>query len=243
MEKQCEYCQTPFEAKRPDKLYCSDSCRQMAYIGRRITPPFKKVSNDGLELSKNQIEPSIDVLSETGEASIKTNEKSKTSIDSLLEDFNRQEEKEYIPYTSTCVDNLIELTNERDYLSKLSFLMLPEGKGIMYWVSLRYKCLIECLLTFSEMKQIEIDDLKEICNAFTMLTKSKNFKSLPDKYPFINDIINLRENLKKICLSENTMEYLKYRLSAATKKTLMATRWELSYFVPKVSFSRLNFNE
>lgn len=36
--KQCLECQRYFEAKRPTKKYCSDACKQAAYIKRQEKP-------------------------------------------------------------------------------------------------------------------------------------------------------------------------------------------------------------
>ena len=69
----------------------------------------------------------------------------------------------------------------------------------LFVVSTRFKCFVECLLTFSEMKTIELDDLKEICNAFTLLIISSYFKSMPEAYLYIDEILELRESLKMIC--------------------------------------------
>lgn len=167
------------------------------------------------------------------------------SINTLNVNNDRQndQETECKHYKSAFVDALIELTDERDNVSKLDLLFWNDGSCIYLWVSTRFKCLVECLLTFSEMKTIELDELKEICNAFTWLIRSNYFKSLPQPYPYTNEILELRESLKKICQSIDGNESFKFRLLPQTKKDLIATRWELHYYVPKVNFSELNFKE
>ncbi len=187
------------------------------------------------EESQEDQKPSINVVDVTN------NE----SIDALEVNKNEQKdpETEYIYYKSSFVDALIELTNDRDNLSKLATLFWDDASGTYMWVSTRFKCLVECLLTFSEMKTIELDELKDICNAFTLLIRSNYFKSLPQAYPYTNEILELRESLKKICESAYENEFFKFRLLPQTKKNLIATRWELHYYAPKINFSELNFKE
>lgn len=39
----CEHCQKPYIAKRTDAHYCSHSCRQLAYVQRRMNPISSKL--------------------------------------------------------------------------------------------------------------------------------------------------------------------------------------------------------
>jgi hypothetical protein len=245
MEKLCPHCQTPFIGKRKDTLYCSQSCRQMAYMERKTNVHANLSLGANVKENKPNAEPSIDVLEETaGTSTVNEHQKNEPSIDGLKLNFDLpKQEKERINYASSFVNALFELTNERDNISKLSYLYLEGIDGLSLWVSTRIKCLIECLLTFSEMKTVDLDDLKEVCNAFTMLTQSRYFIFLPQNYPYTSDIIELSQGLKKICRNADNNEPLKFRLQPKNKKNLIAIRWELSYYAPKKTFSQLNFKE
>lgn len=204
---------------------------------KTIYPSTKKLLNDENSSTK-LIYPSTEVSKQSQKPS--TNY---PSIEALNVNNTKQEAREtqYIQYKSAFIDALIELTDERDYISKLDPLFWNDTTGTYLWVSTRFKCLAECLLTFSEMKTIEVDDLKEVCNAFTLLIRSNYFKSLPENYPYTNEILELRQSLKKICQNAEEDESLKFRLVPQTKKELIATRWELHYYVPKVNFSEIGF--
>ncbi|MBA2611188.1 MAG: hypothetical protein H0U95_04400 [Bacteroidetes bacterium] len=209
------------------------------YMSTKIIYPSTKKNLEDENPSTKMIYPSTEVSGQSQKPS--TNY---PSIDALNVNNNagRDLEAQYKHYKSPFVDALIELTDERDNISKLSPLFWNDATGIYLWVSTRFKCLAECLLTFSEMKTIKVDDLKEICNAFTLLIRSNYFKSLQN-YPYANEILELRESLKKICQSADENETLKFRLLPQNKKELIATRWELHYYAPKVNFSELSFKE
>jgi hypothetical protein len=146
---------------------------------------------------------------------------------------------DYINYQSRCVMLLDKLHEERDLWYSLSkFFDSKDEVGT--WVSERYRCLIEVLLTFSEMKRIELDDLKEVCNAFTDVIRSNYFKCLHTSYPYIDEITELRNRIKSTCLKTNG-EFIKYRLSKNQKQVMIITRFELSQFVPKRKFNELKF--
>jgi hypothetical protein len=85
-------------------------------------------------------------------------------------------------------------------------------------VSLRYKCLMERLLVVSEMKCVHIDTIKEICNAFTMLIRSKYFKHLSEDYPYTTEILELKEALKIPCQNSGEDEWIRFRFHQRTRK-------------------------
>ena len=93
------------------------------------------------------------------------------------------------------------------------------------------------------MKTIDLNDLKEVCNAFTLLIQSNNFKSLPGRYPYTQEIVELRQGLKQICHNADENEALRFRLMPQNKKKLISTRWELANYVNKINFDDLNFKE
>jgi hypothetical protein len=90
---------------------------------------------------------------------------------------------------------------------------------------------------------VELDDLKEVCNAFTSLIKSRYFKCLDESYPYIQEIQDLRAQIRNICIKAGESILIKYRPSIEQRKQLIVARFELSQFVAKKKFSELNFKE
>lgn len=287
MERLCEYCKDSFAAKRIDMLYCSHSCRQMAYMLRKATPNSSLDSLKGLTYSaevsttmelENKKATGIEKLNEQITKLTDRNEKtstlsklggqkeSNTKNESYPFDISsnvskdkpeisttktkfvettvtKKDEEHFVDHGSPFIAELAELIEERDNLSKLSVLLYNNPETAAYWVSLRYKCLVECLLTFSEMREIELDDLKEVCNALTSIIQSKSFNYLPQRYPYTNDIIEVRETIKQFCLTANEQEIVKLEFKKTTKLKMLATRWELANYVTKENFNQLNFKE
>jgi hypothetical protein len=272
MEYLCSYCNKPFVPKRTDSLYCSHSCRQFAYVLRKsskeLIKNFPVVKSIPLldEISEEQTEQPIgqgedqskrndtkSVINEN-KLSVLTENKLSVKTDNKLP-VRTEEKKEFptppvvkkteandnINYQSRSVVQLDKLYGERDLWYSLSkFFDSKDEAGV--WVSERYRCLVEVLLTFSEMKRVELDDLKEVCNSFTDVIRSKYFKDLHPSYAYIDEIVQLRERLKVTCVKSNG-GFIKYRLSKEQKQTLIVTRFELSQFVAKRKFNELKFRD
>lgn len=248
-------------------MYCSHSCRQFAYVLRKTKGSVKELalakviaSHDEAkeEMAKQDIgqikdqskpeqstennlsvrtEEELPVKKET-ELSVRT-DKQETIRPIVTKIKSAVSENDYEDYQSKYVMQLDRLHAERDVWYDLSkFFDSNDEAGL--WVSERYRCLIDVLLTFTEMKRIELDDLKEVCNAFTDVINSDYYQCLHQSYPYTGEIKKLREQIKNTCIK--TMgEHFKYRISKEKKQNLIVTRFELSQFVGKSKFSELKF--
>lgn len=174
------------------------------------------------------------------ELSVRT-DKEKTIRPIVAEIKSVVSENDYVDHQSKYVMQLDRLQAERDVWYSLSkFFDSTDEAGL--WVSEKYRCLIDVLLTFTEMKRIELDDLKEVCNAFTDVINSDYYQCLHPSYPYTTEIKKLRDQIKTTCI--NTLrEHFKYRIGKEKKQNLILTRFELSQFVGKSKFSELKFRE
>jgi len=173
MEKICPHCTKSFTVKRIDSVYCSRSCRQMAYIGR-------KTKADSIVVNINPVKAKD--LPEDESLKIKLGLKgSKESAEIMPEgkmpSIDASGEK-YPAYQSNFLNRLVDFTNERHHLSLLRICLEHEDLP-SYCISLHFRCLVECLLIFSELKYVKVDDLMELCNAFTYIVRSRSYASLP----------------------------------------------------------------
>jgi hypothetical protein len=67
---------------------------------------------------------------------------------------------------------------------------------------------------------------------------------LPEDYPYINEILELKEALKILCQNSGEDEWIRFRFQPENKKKLIATRYEMTICgIPKQSFKELNYNE
>ena len=187
MEKICEHCGDLFIVKRKDVVYCSASCRQMAYLNRRLNAHYTDEINnrvqlhdasndepsiDGLQNWEENNETSIDILNKNNETSIDTLSKhTEPSIDVLENSHSEtsntvlidEPQQAYKDIKSRFLTEISELSNQRDYISVLNSCLYVHQNIPCFEISERLKCLTECLLLFSEMKSTDIEDLKEVC--------------------------------------------------------------------------------
>ncbi|MCX6183004.1 MAG: hypothetical protein NT150_13880 [Bacteroidetes bacterium] len=149
--------------------------------------------------------------------------------------------KKNVPVVCHWVEHLhwqVYINGNHDNFRKL-LTYFGEKASQVQWISVRYRCLLECVLNISEMKTIQWNDVAELTNGFTFLIESTWYKELPDNYPYTKKIVELRDNLKSFCLNsygegENSVQL---RLQFETKQLLMLQRCELSVF-QKMTFNQ-----
>ena len=92
MEKICEHCGEVFEAKRKDVVYCSASCRQMAYMNRKLNfnsneSDLGKISFSGMTLNSENEESFVkEELINNGTEDVEQSDKFKDKTKSGLFD-------------------------------------------------------------------------------------------------------------------------------------------------------------
>jgi hypothetical protein len=116
------------------------------------------------------------------------------------------------------------------------------GMSDINWVSIHYRCLLECVIAISEMKEVPLSDLAELTNAFTFLISSSYFESLPSEYPYTKKIIALRKKLRDFWIEMRGEDWIQFRLKWDTKRELMLYRFELSMVFPRIGFDELQEN-
>lgn len=111
------------------------------------------------------------------------------------------------------------------------------------WVNVRFRCLVEALLTLSERESVLVEDLYDISNAFTLMAESSHYEQLPTNYPYRKTIKELREKLHAICLQSSDEESTKFRIRKEKRIELIVIRCELRTVARKRPFSQLEFLE
>lgn len=239
MEKECAYCQKTFTVKRIDSVYCSRSCRQMAYMVRRMDRS-KNVVLQGINAEMEP--PAIQIP----EIFLGPDLPAEIDMDRAISELQQKEKKdqtaEYEPAQSAFLNTIRERIDEGRNLSILQFCIETQENLSSYWVALRMRCLVECLLLFSEAKYAKVADLMEICNGFTLLQRSISFKNLPGIFPYIDEIFDIKEKLRNLCLKVQKADQIRFSLRQEDKINLIATRFELAQYIPKRKFSQLDFD-
>lgn len=254
MQHHCPHCHSNFTAMRKDKIYCSHSCKQMAFVKRQELDgvDFSLSKKQTVNVIKRQVEPSItnnENINSFNEAPLNTidfedNEPitnqninpTSIKIDVL------KNEKIYTPINCKWIAELYIRYEERQNYDKFNMPHIYfKGKLLeVEWVSLHYRCLIDCVLALANIKTIEWNDIAELTNAFTFLTTCEYFKVLPSGYPFTKDIIGLRDKLKSFCVETQEEEFVQFRLKFETKKELLLQKFEMPF--RKITFNELQRN-
>lgn len=224
MEKECQHCKKTFTVKRIDSVYCSRSCRQMAYMIRKATNPKTIEIVGEIGQSTNMI---------LGEDQLDQNKQQKTALP--------QTEQKYVPHESRILNLICDRINDDRNLLALNTCLNTHEDIHSYWVGIRLRCLAECLLLFSEAKLTRISDLMELCNAFTLVRKSIHYQNLPELFPYKSNIDSINYKLKSLCIKAQKAEQIKFRMMEQDKIELIAVRYELTQFFRKEKFSQLNF--
>lgn len=223
MEKECLHCKKIYKIQRIDSIYCSRSCRQMAYMVRK-TVKSKTISSNEILNNGNQITTKIQP------------EKSITEKPNFI-----KTEQKYINHDSMFLQKIRLETVDNDKLLALNKCIKTHQDIHSYWIGQRLRCLIECLLLFSEANLTPVTDLMELCYAFTCVRKSIHYQSMNELFPYKSEIEKLNHKLKTLCLKCKKNEQIKFRMQNKDKIELIVVRYELAQFFRKEKFSQLNF--
>jgi hypothetical protein len=105
-------------------------------------------------------------------------------------------------------------------------------------ISEYYFCIVRGLLYMNDQRKVLWEDLAEIANALTFLCNMEDFRSLPEKYPYTNEILKLRDKLKTLCISTQNEKDITLYFDPDTKYQLLIHQRELSVF-PRITFNQL----
>jgi hypothetical protein len=258
MQKHCLHCNTVFTVKRKDKAYCSHSCRQMAYMGRKVGGefPLRNVNIRQSETSSQSVNKShqnvndAPVNAEKQPASEQNTSKKTSPTHQNVNSFdetstqsvnktkgNYAEDIENRSYHYVTCEWMEELKMRYAMESDLE-LISPKNEAIR-WVCIRYRGLLECLLTLSNLKRIKWEDMAEVSNAFTFFTCTVYFKQLPSYYHYTSYILFLCDSLKTLCEDTCGETPINFQLKFNTRKELIYQRYEIAQIYPKMSFTEI----
>lgn len=226
MKKDCAYCKKTFEVQRVDSVYCSRSCRQMAYMERKMER-MKEAKLNGAGKSDQPREPNMP-------NSLLPAIREENAVPKL--------EAEYQVHNSKLLDRIREQIEDDRAMSAMHACIRIHQDIHSYWVGERLRCLVECLLMFSEAKFTSVADLMELCNAFTTVQRSIHYQNLPQLFPYRDVIDGLREKLRRLCIKAQKADQLKFRIDMEDKISLITVRYGLAQFFSKQRFSDLEFS-
>lgn len=114
--------------------------------------------------------------------------------------------------------------------------------SIVRWVTMVLRCLIESIIQLSNRPHIDNHTLFEVEDAFNRLVDSYCYEFLPNNYPYKNLIKELQQKMNAMTHANKQNEKVRFRISLDRKAKLIATRFIIGEFVPKIKFSELEFS-
>jgi hypothetical protein len=153
--------------------------------------------------------------------------------------------REYQSITSAFITRVVRMMEQRNYDYELRTIIreLPALVNTLDWINVRFRCLVEALLTLSEKESVPVEDLYDVSNAFTLMLESSYYDQLPENYPYRKTIQRLRKKLHAACLQSADEEITKFQIRKETRIELIVIRCELRTVARKRPFSQLEFIE
>ncbi len=159
--------------------------------------------------------------------------------------YEEEEEPEYKWVESQFIKSIEKHQEESNaYLFKEPLAYWNIDKVIkINWISTRFRCLLESIIKLSNYSKIDSHTLLSITDAFSRLTQSNAFRSLPDNYPYTELIKEIYIKLNRLVQKGSYSEQVKFSLSMQLKSRLISIRSELLPYFPAMKFSELDFAE
>ena len=213
MEKQCERCGNTFQSKRDTKKFCSETCKQYAYLIRH-----------GLNIPRLHI---VSNVNDTNQQHFKMEEKisfEQPHIIKLIENIlNNQRD----------LDSMI--ANPDSYWNKSDALAIK-------WSNMRLKCILHNLIRLSYKPKVFPATLSALSEAMAQFVRSNKYRLLPENYPYKFFIKHLTEKIREVAEQSINYSEIKLPLSQRKKAEFIAILYNLSALTPLRKFSELTFD-
>lgn len=228
----CLHCNKPIEGKRNTKKYCSNTCKQYAYLNRSFSLPTNSSSvflTSSENVTKQQNNEILVVASSKENNNAISNDFGNNSH-LLIKPINNHEDKqqqieeeEYQYITADILDRIqhgyISLNIGKGYftnnINKGGRFTEQNFAAFSYTIP-RIRCIIENLFLLSYKKKVFYKTIKTISMAITEILFSDYLKALPNDFPFFNDLLKLHEQFSPLVRAlEDDKEGIKFTLNKA----------------------------
>jgi hypothetical protein len=270
MEKNCLYCGKELQFKRSTRKYCPGSCKQLAYY-KRQGQSLSGIPAENLGISVKEEDVTVKELIAVKQDDFTVNDNKEENIIPVTEQVSPDIEKENIttkgvtvkqeekilvvktpvqkeePYEweesrfINSIRGLIDVSDEEDKFSHPEKYWHPKDIPYIKWVTVRVRCLLENVIKISNCPRIDSQTMLEVADAFKRLVSCDLLKWMPKNYPCTKWMMELNERIQAFAIANNNCETIRFRLSPQRKTKLIAQRFIIGDFVPKVKFTELEF--
>lgn len=206
----CLHCNKPIEGKRNTKKYCSNTCKQYAYLSRNFAMPSNLNS--------------VSLISNENKTDLENKESNSIVLNSrnnIPETKNQLIEQEYEYIQADILDRIQESYITQDYTSlyfttKNGGRVTPQNISAFSYVLPRIRCIIENLFQLTYKRRLYYRTAITICKAIEEMLLSEYIKLLPTDFPFFEDLLKLHGQFDPIARSlEGDKEGIKFTLNKA----------------------------
>lgn len=226
----CLHCHKPIEGKRNTKKYCSNTCKQYAYLNRSFSTPS---SLHGVAI--NSTESKTDHSNEITELKTALNALTRNSGTLPIKQtnsINQQKirnheyknqliEEEYKYIYADILDRIqqgyvsLNYTNSYfAYSTKNGGRITEQNASAFAYILPRIRCIIENLFQLTYKRKLYYNTAITICKAIEEILLSEQIKTLPGDFPFIIDLIKLHEQFMPMAsYLESDKDGIKFKLT------------------------------
>lgn len=221
----CLHCHKPIEGKRNTKKYCSNTCKQYAYLNRSYSLPSNLNVNENKTVTTNEITELENELSNLNINTLPIKEKETKIINPQTNrnhEYKNQLIEEEYKYIYADILNRIQhgyvslnYTNSYfTYSTKNGGRITEQNASAFAYILPRIRCIIENLFQLTYKRKLYYNTAITICKAIEEILLSEQIKMLPGDFPFIIDLIKLHEQFMPIAnYLESDKDGVKFRLT------------------------------
>jgi hypothetical protein len=223
MEKECARCGKTFQSKRHTKKFCSETCKQYAYLIRhglnvqRLQAPIINNVNNAISITDNN--PTV-------KPQIKIEEKitlEQPRIIKLIE------------------SNLFEQPNIEGLIASPGSHWNDDDAMMIKWMNMRVKCILHNLIKLSYKQKVFSETLLALSEALNRLVNSIPFRLVPENYPYKYFLKILADKMAGVFEESKNYGEIKFPLSLKKKAEFITILYNLSNLTPLRKFSELEF--
>ncbi len=228
----CLHCHKQIEGKRNTKKYCSNTCKQYAYLNRSFSVPSNlngvtinstqnKIvqTNEMLDLENelNTLNPNLDTPPTIEKETISINQQTTRNHEYK----NQLIEEEYKYIYADILDRIqhgyisLNYTNIYfTYSTKNGGRITEQNVSAFAYILPRIRCIIENLFQLTYKRKLYYNTAITICKALEEILLSEQIKTLSGDFPFIIDLIKLHEQFMPIAsYLESEKDGIKFKLT------------------------------
>lgn len=177
----CLHCQQTFTPKRKTKKYCSNTCKQYAYLSRN--PVYGEIANENIENMGNTI-------------SINEPEQKISLIEN--KPFISHNYEKIRPRILDLMETSFTFITSGYFLDYIEENIFPENAKAFTNICKKTYCIIENLFFLSYKRKVYCNTIHCLYEALVETLNTEQLKKIPEDFPFLSDLFEIQQQLKEL---------------------------------------------